>query len=110
VRFDKPGGLILPARRAGAWSGGVRDRDGALRAAHVWLTSDRDLLDTCDAITKTLLHELGHLHGLADNGAFRGPSVMNGYAGKNDTGAHLPLVPTSCDAQQALFAAVVEER
>jgi hypothetical protein len=65
------------------------------------------VLDSCEAITKTVLHELGHLHGLADNARFTGPSVMNGYAGKNDAGAQLPMTPTRCDAQQALLAAVV---
>jgi hypothetical protein len=110
VRFDKPGGLILPPSRAGAWSGGSRDADGALLTAHIWLTSNRDVLDSCEALTKALLHELGHLHGLADHARFTGPSVMNAYGGKNDEGEQLPMAPTRCDARQALVAAVVDER
>lgn len=104
VRFDKPGGLILTDRRAGAWTNGVRGADDALERACIWITSDPSLVAACDAITKIVLHELGHLHGLADNRKHRGLSVMNSAGGPDDRRGRLPFVPTDCDATQAAAA------
>lgn len=106
VRFDKPGGLALPPRRAGAWNHEVRGADGALERALIWLSGDRALMEACEAVTKVMLHELGHLHGLADNEGADGPSVMNRARGKDDRGGWLPTAPTRCDARQARRAAV----
>jgi hypothetical protein len=105
VRFDKPGGLILAHRHAGAWTDGVRAADGALERACIWITSDPSLVTACDAVTKIVLHELGHLHGLADNRRNRGPSVMNNAGGPDDHRGRLPFHPTECDALQAVAAA-----
>lgn len=110
VRFGKPGGLALPPRRAAAWGDEERGPDGALERAHIWLSTERDIVESCVGITKVVLHELGHLHGLADNDAAGGPSVMNQAKGKDDRGGYLPLAPTRCDARQALRAAVVGSR
>ncbi len=104
VHFDKPGGLILTDRRAGAWTNGVRGGDGALERASIWITSDQTLVATCEAVTKIVLHELGHLHGLADNRWNHGRSVMNNPGGPDDHRSRLPLVPTDCDATQAAVA------
>lgn len=104
VRADKPGGLILTDRRAGAWTNGVRGEDGALEQACIWITSDPSLVGTCEAVTKIVLHELGHLHGLADNHRNRGPSVMNNAGGPDDHRGRLPIAPTDCDATQAAAA------
>jgi len=101
VRFDKAGGLVIPERRAGGWTEPVRSTDGLLTQANIWLSADERLLDSCEGLTKTLLHELGHLHGLADREALAGPSVMNRVAGKNDRGGAIPIAPTMCDAAQA---------
>lgn len=104
VRMDNPGGLILRARRGGAWADGVRSPDGFLEQALIWLTADPKMVDSCEGFTKVMVHELGHLHGLADNGRYRGPSVMNRAAHKNDRGGWISLSPTPCDAGQALKA------
>ncbi len=104
VRFDKPGGLILTDRRGGAWTNGVRGADDALERACIWITSDPSLVAACDAVTKIVLHELGHLHGLADNRKNRGLSVMNSAGGPDDRRGRLPFVPTNCDATQAAAA------
>lgn len=110
VRFDKPGGLALPLRRGAGWSHAVRGVDGALERAVIWLSSDHELIETCAAVTKVMLHELGHLHGLADNDSDRHLSVMNRARGKDDRGGLLPMAPTRCDARQAWRAAVVVTR
>lgn len=104
VRFDKAGGLILTDRRAGAWTNGMRGADEALERACIWITSDASLVAACDAVTKIVLHELGHLHGLADNRKNRGLSVMNSAGGPDDRRGRLPFVPTDCDATQAAAA------
>jgi hypothetical protein len=104
VRFDKPGGLILTGRQAGAWTDGVRGSDGGLERACIWITSNPALVAACDAVTKIVMHELGHLHGLADNRFNRGPSVMNRAGGPDDLRGRLPAAPTECDAGQAAAA------
>jgi hypothetical protein len=101
VRFDRRDGLALPQGKGGAWTDPVRGKDGYLEQAIIWLSSDVRLLDSCDGITKLTLHELGHLHGLADAGVYRAPSVMNRAGRRNDAGGRIPLAPTSCDAEQA---------
>lgn len=101
VRFDRPGGLVLPQGKGGAWTDPVRGHDGFLEQANIWLSSDSRLLDSCDGVTKMTLHELGHLHGLDDAGVYRGPSVMNRAARRNDAGGRISLTPTPCDAKQA---------
>jgi hypothetical protein len=106
VRFDRPDGLVLPRGKGGAWSDPVRAADGYLEQANVWLSSDARLLDSCDGVTKVTLHELGHLHGLDDAGVYRGPSVMNRAARRDDAGGRIPFTPTPCDAQQARVASV----
>jgi hypothetical protein len=95
----------LPPYVAGGWTDGEREDDGALRRANIWLSSDERLLDSCDGVTKVVLHELGHLHGLADESLHPGSSVMNSIAAKNDRGNRIPLAPTACDAAQAVVAA-----
>lgn len=107
VRRDKPGGLALREKRGGGWTEPVRAADGFLQQASIWLSSDPQLVDSCDAITKVVLHELGHLHGLADTHLSRDPSVMNCVSGRNDKGHTIPLSPTTCDALQALNASTV---
>lgn len=110
VRFDRPGGLVLPEGKGAAWTDPVREFDGFLEQAIIWLSSDSRLLDSCDGVTKMTLHELGHLHGLDDAGVYRGPSVMNRAARRNDVGGRIPFTPTSCDAQQARLASSSDER
>lgn len=104
IRFDRRGGLAVPRGKGGGWAAGVRGTDGYLEQAHVWLSSDERLLDSCDGVTKVLLHELGHLHGLRDLQTYGGPSVMNRVSRRNDAGGRIPLEPTPCDAQQAARA------
>jgi hypothetical protein len=104
VRFDNVSGLALRRKQGGGWSDPVRGPDGFLERALIWISANRRLVDSCEGITKVVLHELGHLHGLADNPAFRGPSVMNRVARKNDSGGWIPLRPTVCDARRALHA------
>ena len=101
VQFDRPGGLALRQGKGGAWSDGVRGADGYLERAVIWITGERRLIDTCEGITKVLLHELGHLHGLRDTAAYHGPSVMNRAARRDDAGGRIPLAPSRCDALQA---------
>ena len=106
VRFvdvEKP----LPRYVAGGWADGEREDDGALRRASIWLSSDERVLDSCNGVTKVVLHELGHLHGLADESLHPGSSVMNSVLAKNDRGNRIPLAPTACDAAQAVLAAAV---
>lgn len=106
VRYDDPFGL-LPRDAAAGWTGPIRDDDGGLIGAQILLSPDADVLDRCDAVTKTVLHELGHLHGLADRFDGAGPSVMNDGIRKNDRGGRIPLRPTACDAAQARGAAAM---
>jgi hypothetical protein len=104
VRYDDPAG-VLPRDAAAGWTGPVRGDDGGLVGAEILLSADGSVLDRCDAVTKTVLHELGHLHGLADRFDGAGPSVMNDGIRKNDRGGRIPLRPTACDAAQARVAA-----
>ena len=104
VRFDRQGGLVLQQGTAGAWAEPVRSPDGHLQQASIWLSSDSRLLTSCDGLTKVILHELGHLHGLRDNAVYRGPSVMNRASRRDDTGGKIPFTPTACDAAQARSA------
>jgi hypothetical protein len=104
VQRDKAGGLILPPQAGGAWTSPVRSPEGYLVRAHIWLSSDTEAIDNCEGVTKVVLHELGHLHGLADVIGRRGYSVMNRAAGKNDRGARIPRWPTPRDATPALAA------
>lgn len=105
VRMDDPGGRLLTEETGGAWSGPGRDADGYLERADIWLTSDPGLVDRCEGVTKVVLHELGHLHGLADRPVPLGRSVMNRAVRRNDSGERIPLGPTPCDAARALAAA-----
>lgn len=106
VRFDDARGL-LPDRVAGGWTDGERDADGALLGATIWLSPDRRLMDSCAAVTKAVLHELGHLHGLGDHRGPRGSSVMNDFERKNDRGGRVAVAPSPCDARQAARASAV---
>ena len=106
VRRDKPGGLALRAKRGGGWMQPLRSEDGYLEGATIWLSSDPRLIDSCMGITKVLLHEIGHLHGLGDNAKFLDASVMNKAGGRNDRGNRIPKAPSTCDAAQALNASV----
>lgn len=110
VRLDDPGGRVLGAKQAGGWNAEVRDGGGGLVGANVWLTSNPRLLRTCDGVTKATLHEIGHLHGLADNPRRRAQSVMNNAGGPDDRRGRLPLTPTRCDAEQAASASRPDER
>lgn len=107
VRFDVEGGLVLRRGRAGAWTDAARAPDGYLDAANVWLTRDPDILTTCRGVTKVMLHELGHLHGLADVRTPGVRSVMNPLGGTDDHDQLVPLAPTRCDAAQAAAASAV---
>jgi hypothetical protein len=104
VRRDKPGGLILSAKRGGGWTNGVRSDDGYLEKASIWVSSNPRLVDSCDGITKVVLHELGHLHGLEDNELYDKGSVMNRASQRNDNGNKIPMSPGACDAAQAFNA------
>lgn len=106
VRFDDERGR-LPDRVAGGWTDGERAVDGALERATIWLSPDRRLMDSCVAITKAVLHELGHLHGLADHRGPNGSTVMNDFERKNDRGGRVALEPSICDARQAVRASAV---
>lgn len=110
VRYDDRDGM-LPQRAAAAWQEVGRGDDGALEQAELWLSPDRRLIDSCEAVTKVVLHELGHMHGLGDAYEQRGPTVMNHPSEKNDRSGRMPLAPTACDAAQAVVASrVVGER
>jgi hypothetical protein len=106
VRYDDALGL-LPRHAAAGWTRPVRADDGGLVAAEILLSPDGAVLDRCDGVTKTVLHELGHLHGLADRPDGAGPSVMNDGIRKNDRGGRIPLRPTPCDAAQARVASAM---
>lgn len=103
VRYDDARGT-LPRDAAGGWTRPIRADDGCLVGAEILLSPSGAVLDRCDAVTKTVLHELGHLHGLADRLAGDGQSVMNDNILKNDRGGRIPLRPTACDAAQARLA------
>lgn len=106
VRFDDLR-RMLPRDVAGAWMNGARGSDGALEAAEILLSPNPAVLDSCLGVTKTVLHELGHLHGLADHRGRKGSSVMNNLGRKNDRGGRIPTAPTACDALQASSASAV---
>ncbi len=110
VRFDAEGGLVLRPGRAGAWTDAARASDGYLDAANVWLTRDPDILTTCRGVTKVMLHELGHLHGLADVRTPGTRSVMNPLGGPDDHDQLVPMAPSRCDAAQAAEASAVTPR
>lgn len=110
VRFDNRGGLVLQPGKGGGWALPVRSPEGFLEEATIWLSADDGILDNCKGLTKITLHELGHLHGLGDNAGYRGLSVMNRMARKNDKGGRLPLAPTACDALQARHASTRHDR
>jgi hypothetical protein len=104
VRFDNASRLVLTGAHAGAWMEVARGADGALESAIVWLAADPAVISSCEGVTKAALHELGHLHGLADTVRHRAASVMNDFGGADDGRRHIPLAPTPCDAAQAARA------
>jgi hypothetical protein len=106
VRFDDLRRL-LPRDVAGAWLNAMRAADGALEGAEILLSPNPAVLDSCLGVTKTVLHEIGHLHGLADHAGPKGSSVMNSLGRKNDRGGRIPTAPTSCDALQASSASAI---
>lgn len=106
VRYDRHRGKLAD-RVAGAWYEVERSDDGALEQAEIWLSPDRRLVDSCDGITKIVLHELGHLHGLADELGQDGATVMHHPREKNDRSGRIPLLPTACDAAQAVAASSI---
>jgi hypothetical protein len=108
VRRDRPGGLALRPKAGGGWTLPIRSEDGYLERATIWLSSNPIIVDSCDGITKVILHEVGHLHGLADNGnrSSLSTSVMNRANGRNDKGESVPMAPSACDARQALNASL----
>lgn len=106
VRFDDRRGH-LPSFVAGGWMDAERSQDGALVGATIWLSPNRHLISSCRGITKVVLHELGHLHGLADHRGLPGTTVMNDFQFKNDRGGRVALEPSRCDAEQAAEASAV---
>lgn len=106
VRFDEPHGH-LPSFAAGGWTDAERSIDGALVGATIWVSPNRRLIDSCAGITKVVLHELGHLHGLADHRGPNGSTVMNNFEFKNDRGGRVAVEPSRCDALQAAEASAV---
>jgi hypothetical protein len=74
-----------------------------------WLTE-------AEAHLPAALHEIGHLHGMADNTIViagvlhniseRGSTVMNYFEDKNDHLGALPRVVTPCDRDRAALEAI----
>lgn len=110
VRFDAAAGMVLHGRSAGAWTSAQRAADGFLERADVWLSSNPHVVSTCQTVTKVLLHELGHLHGLADIRTHAGRSVMNPLGGADDRGRRVPMAPSRCDAAMAAVASFMTPR
>jgi hypothetical protein len=83
------------------------DSDGCAIGALIKLTSDTTTAQSCTGFQKIALHELGHTMGLADIIPNVQPlgSVMNQGVGRpDDYATALPVVVTSCDANQAYAA------
>ena len=67
-------------------------------------SNNTSILESCTGFRKVALHELGHANGLDDAAGSNQSSVMNQLLGKDDGGKNLPIIVTSCDANQAYAA------
>jgi hypothetical protein len=80
------------------------DVDGYITGIGLQFSDNTSVLESCTGFRKVALHELGHAEGLGDASGSNQSSVMNQMAGKDDGGKNIPIVVTSCDAQQAYAA------
>ena len=78
----------------------IRSDDGYLEKATIWISSNPALVDSCLGVTKVVMHELGHLHGLAENAFSEHETVMNRARGRDGKGNRIPMSPSACDAVQ----------
>jgi hypothetical protein len=79
------------------------DENGHFKSTGLAVTSYADVVSSCAGIYKIVLHEIGHILGLADmtynkfSAERPVPSVMNTMGGANDEREFIPTFPTSCD-------------
>lgn len=71
--------------------------DGWTRRMAIMFTSDTSKLESIYGYFKACIHELGHGFGFSNAGGSGGSTVMNVFAGKDDSGGNLPEHVTSCD-------------
>lgn len=88
----------------GATSGKSYDEDGYITGYAISLTTNTDLVSSCEGIYKVMLHELGHGLGLDHPWGINGSSVMNSMSGPNDRGGNIASSPTVCDLEQIRLA------
>ncbi len=92
-------------------SPGDVDANGFISGASITITTDTSILSNGEGYLKAMLHEIGHVVGLADASGDHGSSVMNQlsrrpppFAIANDPNGNIPTDVTSCDQDKALRA------
>jgi len=91
---------------AGATIGTMRDADGYVTGFGILLSTNPDLISTCEGYYKVALHEIGHGLGLGHPFGTQGTSVMNMLAFTNDEGGNVAMFPTACDVGQTEAASL----
>ena len=86
-----PAGITIPSR----------DAEEYITGLGILLSDDTNDLESCSGFKKAAMHEAGHGQNLNDANGSGGSSVMNQFAGKDDTGNNIPDDVTDCDRNVA---------
>lgn len=85
---------------AGGTTPAFRDEDGYVTGFGVMISTNPELVSSCDGYYKVTLHEIGHGLGLGHPYGEHGTSVMNMLSSTNDDGGNVATFPTACDIEQ----------
>lgn len=92
------------AEVAGGTTGITRGADGFVTGFGIMISTNENLVSSCDGYYKVVLHEIGHGLGLGHPYGEHGTSVMNMLAEVNDGRGNVAELPTSCDVSQVEVA------
>lgn len=100
IFFTDIKGEIEGAEIAGGTTPGFRDADGYVTGFGILISTNPDLVSSCEGYYKVTLHEIGHGLGLGHPYGINGTSVMNMLSSTNDEGGNVAEFPTACDIGQ----------
>lgn len=89
---------------AGATTSTTRDAQGYVTGFGILISTNVDLVSSCQGYYKVALHEIGHGLGLGHPFGTNGTSVMNMLSSMNDANGNVPFAPTFCDIGQVAEA------